>query len=318
MIKVKCSQENFENCTGVYIFKNKINGKCYIGSTVMSFKKRFNHHVYHLRENKHKNSHFQNAWNKYGEDSFEFNILEICPKDKCLEREQYHLDTLLFAQEYINKKSDKFLKLGYNINPLSTGTPNLSKETIEKRSKTYKEFVNTASEYYHKLKSFEIDFDDIPHKYLEIIYYWFNHIPWNKGKHYESTDHLKVPKTITEEFKKARKDVGDLIRSRSKNILVFDINKKYLGTWRSPADLHEWSLSPENDYPLILKGKSKTNELLAQNLAKSCKTGKPYKGLYFEYEDSARLESDFKNEANKYGEVWNDNTVLTYSISKGE
>ena len=318
MIKIKCLQEKFENCTGVYIFKNKINGKCYIGSTIMTFKKRFDHHVCHLRENKHKNKHFQNAWNKYGEDSFEYDILEICPKDKCLEREQYYLDTLLFAQEYIRHESNKFLELGYNINPLSTGTPNLSKETIEKRSNTFKEFVNLASEYYHQLKNFEIDFDDVPEKYLEMIYYWFHYVPWNKGKHYESTDHLKVPKTITESFKKARKDVGILKRTQGKRILVFDINYNYLGTWRSPADLHEWSLSNENNYPLILKGKSKTNELLAQNLSKSCRTGKPYKGLYFEYEDSARLESNFKNEANKYGEVWNDDTVLTYSISEGE
>lgn len=82
--------------------------------------------------------------------------------------------------------------------------------------------------------------------------------------------------------------------------------------------MYEWSLSNDNNYPILLKGKVKTKELLSQNLVKSCKTGEPYKGLYFEYEDSARLESDFKNEWNKYGEIWNDNTVLTYSITKGE
>jgi hypothetical protein len=37
MIKIKCLQEKFENYTGIYYQKNKINGKCYIGSTVMAF-----------------------------------------------------------------------------------------------------------------------------------------------------------------------------------------------------------------------------------------------------------------------------------------
>lgn len=318
MIKINCKIEDLDNCQGVYIFKNTKNGKCYIGSTVMTFRKRMEHHLWHLRENKHKNKHFQNAWNEYGEDAFEYDILEICAKEKCLEREQYYLDTILFANEFINNTSKKFLELGYNINPLATGTPNLSKETIEKRTKTFKEFAENASNYYHQLKNSEIDFDDVPEKYIEMISFWFRNIPWNKGKHYESTDHLKVPKTITNKVLEARKKNSENARNKSKSILVFDINKKYLNKWRSPADLHEWSLSENNNYPMILKGKAKTKELLAQNLTKSCRTGEPYKGLYFEYDDSARLESDFKNEVNKNGEVWNDDTVLTYSMAKGE
>ena len=79
-----------------------------------------------------------------------------------------------------------------------------------------------------------------------MIYHWFQYIPWNKGKHYESTDHLKVPKTISESFKKARKDVGILKRTQAKRILVFDIN-----------------------YPLILKGKQMNCQLKTQqNLVK--------------------------------------------------
>ena len=226
------------------------------------------------------------------------------------------MDTVLFARDYINKKSNKFLELGYNINPLATGTPNLSKETIEKRTKTFSEVVKTASEYYHKLKNYEIDFDDIPEKYILIVQGWYNNVPWNKGKHYESTDHLKVPKTITAEFKEGRKRAAVTMRERAKRILVFDINKKYLGKWRSPTDIHEWSLSDNNNYPLILSGKAKTKELLAQNVQKSCKTGKPYKGLYFKYvDDCALLGSDFREAAGNIGEPWNGDTELTYQIA---
>lgn len=318
MITIKCDLNNLNNCCGVYIFRNTINGKCYIGSTVMTLKKRMEHHLWHLRENKHKNNHFQSAWNKYGEDAFEYDILEVCDKKDCLVREQYYLDTILFAQDFINGISKKFQELGYNINPSSTGTPSLNKETIEKRTKTFSEYVSKASEYYQKLKSFEIDFDDIPEKYLSIIYGWYNNVPWNKGKHYESTDHLKVPKTITDKVLKSREKNSINARNKSKRILVFDSNYNYLGKWRSPSDLHDWSLSENNNYPLILSRKAKTKELLAQNIAKACKTRKLYKGLYFEYEEDAHRRCESMNEEDKIEEPWDGDIELTYSIAKGE
>ena len=318
MIKIKCNLENLNNCSGVYIFRNTINGKCYIGSTVMTLKKRMEHHLWHLRENKHKNHHFQSAWNKYGEDAFEYDILEVCEKENCLIREQYYLDTVLFAQEFIEGISNKFRDLGYNINPLATGTPNLSKETIEKRTKTFSEFIGEVHNYYYKFKNYEIDLDDIPDKFIPMVECWLNRVPWNKGKIYESTDHLKVPKTITDKVLEARKKNSIKAREKSKRILVFDINRNYLGKWRSPTDLHEWSLSEHNNYPLIISGKSKGKELLAQNITKACKTGKPYKGLYFEYEEDARLRCEPENEEGKIEEPWNGNIELTYSISKGE
>ena len=117
---------------------------------------------------------------------------------------------------------------------------------------------------------------------------------------------------------KARKQNSIKAREKSKRILVYDINHNYLGKWRSPSDLHEWSLSEENNYPLILSGKAKNKELLAQNLVKSCKSGKPYKGLYFEYEEDARFKCELKNEEGKIEEPCDGNIELTYSIAKGE
>jgi len=56
------------------------------------------------------NPKLQNAWNKYGEASFVFEILELCEPLLCVEREQYYLDTILFA----DKNDRRFDKLGYN------------------------------------------------------------------------------------------------------------------------------------------------------------------------------------------------------------
>lgn len=81
--------------TGVYKIENAINHKIYIGSTaIMGFKKRWWSHRKDLRDCKHANQHLQNAWNKYGEKSFHFSILENCEPEHCIAREQYYFDTL--------------------------------------------------------------------------------------------------------------------------------------------------------------------------------------------------------------------------------
>lgn len=66
---------------GIYKILNKTNGKFYIGSAV-NFKNRWNVHKCDLRKGTHSSKHMQAAWNKYGEESFEFKKLIVCtPKD---------------------------------------------------------------------------------------------------------------------------------------------------------------------------------------------------------------------------------------------
>ncbi len=67
---------------GVYTITNLENGKVYVGSTCNSFKKRWSEHLWTLNAGKHRNPHLQSAWNQYGEEVFQFNILEPLDKDK--------------------------------------------------------------------------------------------------------------------------------------------------------------------------------------------------------------------------------------------
>lgn len=66
----------------------------YIGST-FSLQKRFRDHRNDLRRKCHRNEKLQRAWNKYGEEAFHFEIVELVASlDVLIEREQYYLDAL--------------------------------------------------------------------------------------------------------------------------------------------------------------------------------------------------------------------------------
>jgi len=62
----------------IYRITNMANGKYYIGSAE-SFARREWQHKYDLRRGAHKNPRLQNAWNKYGEEMFVFEVLEEIP-----------------------------------------------------------------------------------------------------------------------------------------------------------------------------------------------------------------------------------------------
>ena len=79
--------------SGVYSIVNKKNGYCYIGSTV-NFKGRCYGHRCDLVRNRHSSPILQNSWNKYGEDHFDFYVIESVDVSMLLEREQYWMDLM--------------------------------------------------------------------------------------------------------------------------------------------------------------------------------------------------------------------------------
>jgi len=112
--------------SGIYKITNLINNKFYIGSSKdLIFRKET--HEKELRRKKHCNSYLQNAWDKYGEDNFSFQVIEEFQlpiefsKEKIRKilkiREQYYLNTLLKA----NSSKEYFLNNGYNISRYAEG-----------------------------------------------------------------------------------------------------------------------------------------------------------------------------------------------------
>lgn len=86
---------------GIYQIKNKANEKIYIGSSI-NIKDRWRWHNWALKSQKHHSRYLQRAWNKYGEENFIFEILEIVEDEHfLLSREQYYLDKYKpFKKEY--------------------------------------------------------------------------------------------------------------------------------------------------------------------------------------------------------------------------
>jgi group I intron endonuclease len=78
-------------CSGIYEIINNINGKKYIGSA-LDLNKRSRVHKLKLQNGKHHASYLQRSWNKYGENSFSFNILLYCDKQSLITYEQIAID----------------------------------------------------------------------------------------------------------------------------------------------------------------------------------------------------------------------------------
>ena len=64
--------------SGIYRILNRVNGKLYVGSAV-EIENRWKTHLACLRGKYHINKHLENAWLKYGEEAFLFEIIEKCP-----------------------------------------------------------------------------------------------------------------------------------------------------------------------------------------------------------------------------------------------
>ena len=80
-----------EKICGIYMIENIVNKRIYIGSS-KDVDKRIWGHFNALAKGKHKSSHLQNSYDKYGKDNFEGKILITCHSDMLLWYEQQFID----------------------------------------------------------------------------------------------------------------------------------------------------------------------------------------------------------------------------------
>lgn len=122
------SNDTLKLKSGIYKIVNKVDGKYYVGST-KDFDKRWKKkHRKQLRANNHYNDKLQRAWNKYGENSFEFQIIEHIspPTPESLQNaEQPYLDIAKAEQDNC-----------YNLKFIAEGLYGMSDSAKEKFRKT--------------------------------------------------------------------------------------------------------------------------------------------------------------------------------------
>jgi group I intron endonuclease len=88
--------------SGIYKIINKINGKYYVGSSKninYGYHSRWNRHKRDLNKKIHRNDHLQRSWDKYGEDNFDWVLVEKIPEEKLVETEQKYLDIAKTEQD---------------------------------------------------------------------------------------------------------------------------------------------------------------------------------------------------------------------------
>ena len=104
--------------SGIYKITCTANKRIYIGSANNLYRRQYEHFRV-LRQNKHHNPHIQRAWNKHGEQSFTFEVLELVLPMSLTAREQYWLNKLKpFGRKGFNVAQDTVSNnLGKKLSP---------------------------------------------------------------------------------------------------------------------------------------------------------------------------------------------------------
>lgn len=111
--------------SGIYKITCMPTGKMYIGSA-LNFRKRFKDHRSLLNLGNHHSIKLQRAWNKYGKDSFNFEIILACSKENLIWYEQLVMDAY------------QAVKRGFNVCPIAGNCAGVipSAESRSKKSRT--------------------------------------------------------------------------------------------------------------------------------------------------------------------------------------
>ena len=133
---------------GIYMIRCKPNNKIYVGQSV-DISRRWKQHKVDLNSRHHSNEELQKDWDNYGEDNFEFKIVQKCKKE--------HLDEL----EIIHVEQFKAFEYGYNETVGGKGSFGFkhSKNTKDKMRKPKSEIARKNMSRTRSIKIVQLDKD---------------------------------------------------------------------------------------------------------------------------------------------------------------
>jgi group I intron endonuclease len=132
---------------GIYALKNIVNNKMYIGQSTDIDARKY-HHYYDLKHHKHHSCKLQQDYDLYGENNFEFLILEECLFSELSDKEKYYVDMYHTMEN------------GYNVVGGGTKGHYVGKETKQKISKNHSDVRGEKNPAYgipikQRIKDFE-------------------------------------------------------------------------------------------------------------------------------------------------------------------
>lgn len=134
--------------SGIYSIKNTTNNKIYIGSSI-NLSMRIAGHKSRLKSKRHINSHLQSSYNKYGAESFIFEIVERVDEPDLLEREAFWIDYFRssdavngYNKQSIDINSGRQIVTEEKKRKLSTYSGNKNSQFGVKRSEEFKKAIS--------------------------------------------------------------------------------------------------------------------------------------------------------------------------------
>lgn len=131
---------------GIYKITNIADGKIYVGQSV-DLRERGQDHFRKLRQKRHGNPHMQNSFNKYGQDSFKFKVIEECVREDLYKRECFWMS---FYQSHIRE-------FGFNIDipdpeRESTGVSDETKKKLRDFNTLYsdEDLLDSLKDFYRE------------------------------------------------------------------------------------------------------------------------------------------------------------------------
>lgn len=101
---------------GIYKIINRITKDFYIGSSMDCYKRMYQHQTL-LRHNKHHAPHLQRAWNKYGQENFEYIVLEYVDTESVVELRTVEQKYLIDLSPVYNVSKDAISSLSTKFSP---------------------------------------------------------------------------------------------------------------------------------------------------------------------------------------------------------
>lgn len=226
--------------SGIYTITNLVNNKIYIGSAI-NLSNRKSTHFYKLRNNTHGNPHLQNAFNKYKEENFVFEVLELVDNCSILTN---------IEQKYIDEYRNKNIKL-YNI-CIVAGSTYGKQHTNETKRKMAISKVGIKNPFFGKTHTEEIK------KRLSIINKINN--PFQGKKHtLESKQKMKlsIPKGETHHNSKLNKQTVDKIRQiyLTEKVSYNNIAKQFNVSSSAVCKIINNKLWFDEEYDKLIQGK---------------------------------------------------------------